>query len=71
MSEHPLARHIVFWVVAAAGMSIVDTLTADPREGEGWVGGPIELVFAAGPLIAVAIGLRAFTVELPSLTHRA
>lgn len=52
-------------------MSIVDTLTADPREGEGWVGGPIELVFAAGPLIAVAIGLRAFTVELPSLTHRA
>ena len=57
------ARRLVFWiVVAAAGvvlvLSAVETFTADPHEGEGWIGGPIQAIFAGGPLVAVAIGLR-------------
>lgn len=57
------ARRLVFWVVVAAAAvvviaSIVQTFTADPHEGEGWIGGPIQLVLAGGPLVAVAIGLR-------------
>lgn len=63
MGGHIRARRIVFWAVVAAATvvvvaSIVETFTADPHEGEGWIGGPIQLVFAGGPLIAVAIGLR-------------
>ena len=57
------ARRLVFWiVVAAAGvvlvLSAVETFTADPHEGEGWIGGPIQAIFAGGPLVGVAIGLR-------------
>jgi len=57
------ARRLVFWiVVAAAGvvlvLSAIETFTADPHEGEGWIGGPIQVIFAGGPLVAVAIGLR-------------
>ncbi len=60
---HSAARRLVFWiVVAAAGvvlvLSAVETFTADPHEGEGWIGGPIQAIFAGGPLVAVAIGLR-------------
>lgn len=63
MGEYVRARRVVFWVVVVAAAvvvvaSIVETFTADPHEGEGWIGGPIQLVFAGGPLIAVAIGLR-------------
>jgi len=57
------ARRVVFWVVVAAAigvviMSVVEMLTTDPYEGEGWIGGPIQIVLAGGPLAAVAFGLR-------------
>ncbi|HET9076116.1 MAG TPA: hypothetical protein VFN68_04225 [Acidimicrobiales bacterium] len=48
--------------MAAAGvvivLSAIETFTADPSQGEGWIGGPIEAVFAGGPLILIAVGLR-------------
>lgn len=57
------ARRVVFWiVVVAAGivmiLSAIETFTADPGEGEGWIGGPIQAVFAGGPLVLIAVGLR-------------
>lgn len=63
MGKYVRARRVVFWMVVVAATvvlvaSIVETFTADPHEGEGWIGGPIQLIFAGGPLIAVAIGLR-------------
>lgn len=38
--------------------SLVNGFTADPQQGEGWIGGLIEAVFAGGPLLAVGFGLR-------------
>jgi len=63
MPPYSSARRVVFWiVVAAAGvvlvMSAIETFTADPHEGEGWIGGPIQAIFAGGPLVVVAVGLR-------------
>ena len=57
------ARRLVFWIVAGAAgvvlvLSAIETFTADPHEGEGWIGGPIQAIFAGGPLVAIAIGLR-------------
>src|SRR5512142_2016052 len=57
------ARRFVFWLAAATAgavlvFSVIETFTADPHEGEGWIGGPIVAIFAGGPLIAVTFGLR-------------
>lgn len=70
-SRHPAAqvppwgpaRRLAFWLVAAVAgavlvLSGVETFTADPRQGEGWIGGPIQAVFVGGPLVLVAVGLR-------------
>ncbi|MGN6605693.1 MAG: hypothetical protein ACTHMS_01595 [Jatrophihabitans sp.] len=61
--DRATARRAVWWaVVALAGFvtiaSVIDTATADPRSGEGWIGGPLLFVLAGGPLIAVALGMR-------------
>ncbi len=63
--DSPLAtaRWVVSWVTLVAGgvvvvTSLVNGFTADPQQGEGWIGGPIEAVFAGGPLIAIGFGLR-------------
>lgn len=60
---HPTARRLVFVVIVAAAavvlvLSTITTITADPRAGEGWIGGPLEAILAGGPLVAVAAGLR-------------
>ena len=57
------ARRVVSWMTLVAGgvvvvTSLVTGFIADPQQGEGWIGGPIEAVFAGGPLIAVGFGLR-------------
>lgn len=39
-------------------LSAIEMVTADPHEGEGWIGGPIQAIFAGGPLAIVAVGLR-------------
>ena len=67
------ARRLVFWiVVAAAGvvlvLSAIETFTADPHEGEGWIGGPIQAIFAGGPLVAVSIGLRSIRRKIAKRT---
>ena len=67
------ARRVVFWiVVAAAGvvlvMSAIATFPSDPQEGEGWIGGPIQAIFAGGPLVAVAIGLRSHRQSIAKRT---
>ena len=63
MGGYVRARRVVFWCVVIAAalvavMSVVETVTADPQQGEGWIGGPFERVLAGGPLVLVAIGLR-------------
>ena len=57
------ARRRVSWLILVVGGFVVVTslirgFTADPQQGEGWIGGPIEAVFAGGPLLAVGFGLR-------------
>ena len=57
------ARRAVLWLVAAAFAAVlvgsaIETVTADPSTGEGWIGGPIQFVLAGGPLLLVSIGLR-------------
>lgn len=63
MRDTDRARQVTFLgvlaVIAVVSVaSVVETFTADPREGEGWIGGPLQFLFLAGPLIAVGIGLR-------------
>jgi peptidoglycan/LPS O-acetylase OafA/YrhL len=65
LSVPPLSatRRAVSWAVLVAGCvmviaSIIEAFTADPQQGEGWIGGPIQAVFAGGPLVAVGFGLR-------------
>ena len=53
----------VSWIVLVAGgfvvvTSLVNGFTANPQQGEGWIGGPIEAAFAGGPLVAIGFGLR-------------
>ena len=57
------ARLVVSWAMVVAGgllavASTVSGFRADPQQGEGWIGGLIEAVFAGGPLLAVGLGLR-------------
>jgi hypothetical protein len=57
------ARLVLSWALFAVGaviviMSMIEGFTADPQQGEGWIGGPIQAGFAGGPVIAVAFGLR-------------
>ena len=63
MPPYSSARRVVSWVVLVAGgvvviASMIDAFTADPQQGEGWIGGPIQAVFAGGPLIAIGFALR-------------
>jgi peptidoglycan/LPS O-acetylase OafA/YrhL len=53
----------VSWaLLAAAGIvvigSIIEAFAADPQQGAGWIGGPIQAIFVGGPLIAIGFGLR-------------
>jgi hypothetical protein len=63
MPPYSLARRVVSWVVIGAGgtavvASMIEAFTADPQQGEGWIGGPIQAVFMGGPLIAIGFALR-------------
>ena len=63
MPPYSSARRVVSWVVLVAGgvvviASLIEAFTADPQQGEGWIGGPIQAVFAGGPLIAIGFALR-------------
>ena len=63
MLRYAIARTAVFWLVIATiavvvVSSAVETFTADPHNGEGWIGGPSQLVLAGGPLVLLAVGLR-------------
>jgi len=59
----PRTPRVVSWVILALGgvwaiAGVIEAFTADPHNSEGWFGGVLIIVFVAGPLIAVGLGLR-------------
>jgi hypothetical protein len=63
MPPYSTARRVLSWALLALGVvvvivSLVQGFTADPNQGEGWIGGPIQAVFMGGPLLAIGLSLR-------------
>lgn len=73
MAPLATARHVLAWILVAAGaiaavVSLVAGFTGDPSQGAGWGGGVTEALLVGGPLVAIGLGLRSRRREIARRT---
>jgi hypothetical protein len=69
----PVVRRVVSWVLLVAAVvvsvwSMVVAFTTGADQGEGWIAGPIEVLFMGVPLFLVGLGVRSDRREVARRT---